>query len=41
MLNSGEKKLRIARQKKSNILTLELSEKKILNDTKNHNPPAS
>ena len=24
-----------------NILTLVLSEKKILNETKNHNPPAS
>ena len=30
MLNSGRKK---------NILTLVLSEKKILNETKNHNPP--
>ena len=30
MLNSGEKK---------NILTLALSKKKILNETKNHNPP--
>ena len=30
MLNSGEKK---------NILTLVLSEKKIRNETKNHNPP--
>ena len=30
MLNSEEKK---------NILTLVLSEKKILNETKNHNPP--
>ena len=29
MLNSGEKK---------NILTLVLSEKKFLNETKNHNP---
>ena len=29
MLNSGEK----------NILTLVLSEKKILNETENHNPP--
>ena len=37
MLNSGEKKLRFARQKKKNILTLVLSEKKILNETKNHN----
>jgi hypothetical protein len=32
MLNSGEKK---------NIPTLVLSEKKILNETKNHNPPPS
>jgi hypothetical protein len=32
MLNSG-KKLKI------NILTIVLSEKKILNETKNHNPP--
>ena len=31
MLNSGKK----------NILTLVLSEKKILNETKNHNPPPS
>ena len=30
MLNSGKKK---------NILTLVLSEKKFLNETKNHNPP--
>ena len=30
MLNSGKKK---------NILTLVLSEKKNLNETKNHNPP--
>ena len=30
MLNSG---------KKLNILTIVLSEKKILNETKNHNPP--
>ena len=29
MLNSGEK----------NILTLVLSEKKFMNETKNHNPP--
>ena len=38
MLNLGEKNSRIARQKK-NILTLVLSEKKILNETKKHNPP--
>ena len=31
MLNSG--------RKKKNIQTLVLSEKKILNETKNHNPP--
>jgi hypothetical protein len=37
MLNSGEKKLRFVRDKKINILALVLSEKKILNDTKNHN----
>ena len=35
MLNSGKK----IRDKKKNILTLVLSEKKILNETKNHNPP--
>ena len=34
MLNSSKK----SRQKK-NILTLMLSEKKILNETKNHTPP--
>jgi hypothetical protein len=38
MLNSG-KKCRALRDKKINILTLVLSEKKILNETKNHNPP--
>ena len=40
MLNSGEKKSCFARQK-INILTLVLSEKKILNETNNHNlhPP--
>ena len=31
--------MRFARDKKINILTLVLSEKKILNETKNHNPP--
>ena len=36
MLNSGKKKSAI---KKMNILTLELSEKKILNERKNHPPP--
>jgi hypothetical protein len=39
MLNS-EKKIRALRDKKEiNILTLVLSEKKFLNETKNHNPP--
>ena len=38
MLNSG-KKIRALRYQKKNILTLVLSEKKILNETKNHNPP--
>jgi hypothetical protein len=37
MLNSG-KKIRALRDKKKNILTLVLSEKKFLNETKNHNP---
>jgi hypothetical protein len=37
MLNSG-KKFRALRDKKK-ILTFVLSEKKILNETKNHNPP--
>jgi hypothetical protein len=40
MLKSGKKNSRFARQKK-NILTLVFSEKKFLNETKNHNPPAS
>ena len=35
MLNSG-KKFRALRDKKINILTLVLSEKKFLNETKNH-----
>ena len=39
MLNSGEKKFVLCATKKINILTLVLSEKKILNETKNHNPP--
>ena len=39
MLNSGEKKFALCATKKINILTLVLSEKKILNETKNHNPP--
>ena len=38
MLNSG-KKFSALRDKKINILTLVLSEKKILNETNNHNPP--
>jgi hypothetical protein len=37
MLNSG-KKIALRMTKKINILTLVLSEKKILNETKNHNP---
>ena len=36
MLHSGKK---FGATKKINILTLVLSEKKILNETKNHNPP--
>ena len=39
MLNS-RKKLRALRDKKINILTLVLSEKKFLSETKNHNPPS-
>ena len=38
MWNSG-KKICALRDKKKYILTLVLSEKKILNETKNHNPP--
>ena len=38
MSNSG-KKIRALRDKKINILTLVLSEKKILNETKNITPP--
>ena len=38
MLNSG-KKIALCATKKNNILTLVLSEKKYLNETKNHNPP--
>ena len=38
MLNSG-KKIHALPDKKKYILTLVLSEKKILNETKNHNPP--
>ena len=36
MLHSGKK---FGATKKINILTLVLSEKKFLNETKNHNPP--
>ena len=39
MLNSG-KKYRALCNKKKLILTLVLSEKKILNETKNHTPPS-
>ena len=38
MLNPG-KKFCALRDKKINILTLVLSEKKFLNETKNHNHP--
>ena len=38
MLNTG-KKIRAMRDKNKNILTLVLSVKNILNETKNHNPP--
>ena len=38
MLNSG-KKFRALRDKNINILTLVFYEKKILNETKNQNPP--
>ena len=38
MLNSGQK-FRASRDKKKDIPTLVLSEKIILNETKNHNPP--
>ena len=38
MLNSG-KKFALCATKKINILTLVLTEKKILNETKNHIPP--
>jgi hypothetical protein len=40
MLNS-EKKIALCATKKINILTLALSKKKIMNETKNHNPPSS
>ena len=38
MLNSGKKNCAL-RDKKINVLTLVLSEKKILNETKSHTPP--
>ena len=38
MWNSGKKNCAL-RDKNKYILTLVLSEKKILNETKNHNPP--
>ena len=40
MLNSGEKNFARRATKKINILTLVLSEEKILNEAKNHNPPS-
>ena len=39
MLNSGKKIFTLCATKIINILALVLSEKKILNETKNHNPP--
>jgi hypothetical protein len=39
MLNSGKKIPASHDKKNKNILTLVLSKKKILNETKNHNPP--
>ena len=39
MLNPGKKIRALRDKKKMNNLTLVLSEKKILNETKNHNPP--
>ena len=39
MLSSGEKKFALCATEKINIRTLVLSEKKFLNETKNHNPP--
>ena len=40
MWNSGKKIRALCDKKKIYILTLVLSEKKILNETKNHNPPS-
>ena len=39
MLNSGKKMCALRDKQKKNILTLALSVKKILNETKNHTPP--
>ena len=39
MLNSGNKFRTLRDKKNKNILTLVLSEKEFLNETKNHNPP--
>ena len=39
MLNYEKKKIALCATKKINILTLVSSEKKILNETKNHTPP--
>ena len=39
MLNTEKKNSDLCATKKKYILTLVLSEKKILNETKNHNPP--
>ena len=39
MWHSGKKSVAFCATKKINILTLVLSEKKILNEAKNHNPP--
>ena len=41
MLNSRKKFPALRDKKNKNILTLVLCEKKILNETKNHDPPAS
>ena len=41
MLSSGKKNSRSARQQIIHILTVVLSEKKILNETKNHTPHPS
>ena len=41
MLKCGKQIRALRDKKKRNILTLVLSEKKILNETKNHTPPPS